>query len=54
VSTVAGQAALVSDVLTKWMPGVAPAEAQNAAVLFENPSNPGNPKVQEILKHIGW
>jgi hypothetical protein len=52
VSTLAGQAALVADVYTKWVVGTAPQAAQNAAVLFENSNNPGNPQVQAILHHL--
>jgi hypothetical protein len=52
VTSPAGQAALVADVYRKWVAGAAPAAAQNAAVLFENASNPGDPRVQAILKHL--
>jgi hypothetical protein len=51
VSTSAGQAALVADVYQRWM-GATPQAAQDAAVLFQNAQNPGNPQVQAILKHL--
>jgi len=49
ISTTAGQAALVADVYQKWMVGAAPRAAQEAAVVFENADNPGDPQVQSIL-----
>ena len=52
VATPAGQAALVSDVYQKWVLGAAPQAAQNAAVLFANAKNPGDPQVQAILRHL--
>jgi hypothetical protein len=52
VTTPAGQAALVADVYRKWMVGASPGAAQNAAVLFQNAKNPGDPRVQAILKHL--
>lgn len=52
VSSAAGQAALVADVYQKWVVGTSPQAAQNAAVLFENVNNPGDPRVQAILKHL--
>jgi hypothetical protein len=52
VSTTAGQAALVSDVYQKWIVGAAPNEAQDAAVLYQNASDPGNPQVQAILARL--
>jgi hypothetical protein len=52
VSSTAGQAALVADVYQKWVVGTSPQAAQNAAVLFENVNNPGDPRVQAILKHL--
>jgi hypothetical protein len=52
VSSAAGAAALVSDVYQKWVVGASPTAAHNAAVLFENSSNPGDPQVQAILKHL--
>ena len=52
VTTPAGQAALVADVYQKWVVGAAPQAAQDAAVLFANAKNPGDPRVQAILKHL--
>jgi hypothetical protein len=52
VTSPAGQAALVADVYQKWMVGAPPKAAQDAAVLFVNADNPGNPQVQAILKHV--
>jgi hypothetical protein len=48
----AGQAALVADIYQKWIVGASPQVAQDAAVLFQNASNPGNPQVQVILRHL--
>lgn len=52
VTSPLGEAALVADVYRKWMVGAAPAAAQDAAVLFANATNPGDPRVQAILRHI--
>lgn len=52
VTNPAGQAALVADVYQKWVVGAAPAAAQAAAVLFENANNPGDQRVQAILKQL--
>jgi hypothetical protein len=52
VTSPAGQGALVADVYQKWVVGAAPQAAQNAAVLFENATNPGDPQVQAILKQL--
>jgi hypothetical protein len=52
VTSPAGQAALVADVYQKWVVGAAPETAQDAVVLFENAKNPGDPRVQAILKHL--
>jgi hypothetical protein len=52
VSSPAGQAALVADVYQKWVVGASPGAAQDAAVLFENAQNPGDPEVQTILKRL--
>jgi len=51
VTSPAGQAALVADIYQKWVVGAAPEAAQDAVVLFENANNPGDPRVQAILKH---
>ena len=52
VTSQEGQAALVADVYQRWMPGATPVAAQNASVLFQNASNPGDPQVQAILKTL--
>jgi hypothetical protein len=52
ITTSAGQAALVADVYRKWVVGAPPAAAQDAAVLFQNAKNPGDPGVQAILKRL--
>jgi len=48
----AGQGALVADVYQRWIVGAPPGAAQDAAVLFENFNNPGDPQVQAILKQL--
>jgi hypothetical protein len=52
VTSPAGQAALVADTYKRWVVGAAPNEARDAAVLFEEAMNPGDPRVQAILKHL--
>jgi hypothetical protein len=52
VSTMAGQAALVTDVFRKWVVGADPQTARDAAVLFEHANDPGNPGVQSILRRL--
>lgn len=52
VSGPAGQGALVADVYQKWIVGATPKQAQDAAILYENANNPGNPQVQDILRHL--
>jgi hypothetical protein len=52
VTSPAGQAALVADVYRKWVVGASATVAQDAAVLFANAKNPGDPRVQLILKHL--
>ena len=47
-----GQTQLVADVYQKWIVGATPTAAQNAAVLFQNSTNPGDPTVQAILKGL--
>ena len=47
-----GQAALVADVYRQWMVGATAVAVQDASVLFENASNPGDPQVQAILKTL--
>lgn len=50
--TAHGQAALVRDVYRKWVVGAPAVAAQDAAVLFQNAKNPGDPRVQYILSHL--
>jgi hypothetical protein len=52
VTSAAGQASLVADVYQKWLVGAPPQAAQDAAVLFTNANNPGDPRVQSILKQL--
>jgi hypothetical protein len=52
VTTQAGLSALVANIYQEWVVGTSPATAQDAAVLFENADNPGNPEVQAILKSL--
>jgi hypothetical protein len=47
-----GQAALVSDVFQQWMGGTPSTMANEAGVLFQNATNPGDPKVQAILASL--
>ena len=52
VSTTAGQAALVSDVFSRWMVGAPAQFATEAGVLYQNSDNPGDPRVQSILNTL--
>jgi hypothetical protein len=52
VSSLAGQAALVSDVFQQWMVGTPGQVATEAGVLFQNADNPGDPRVQAILNSL--
>jgi hypothetical protein len=52
VASPTGQAALVGDVYQKWVVGSAPSAARDAAVLFANADDPGNPQVQAILRRL--
>jgi hypothetical protein len=52
VTSSAGQAALVSDVYRKWMVGAPAAASRDAAVLYRNATNPGDPQVRTILRHL--
>jgi hypothetical protein len=49
ITSLAGQSYLVADVFQKWVVGAPPSAAQDAAVLFQNANNPGDPRVQAIL-----
>jgi hypothetical protein len=51
-TTKAGQAYLVADVFRKWMVGARPSAAHDAAVLFQNALNPGDPQVRAILRSL--
>jgi hypothetical protein len=52
VTSPEGQAALVADVYRQWMPGATSAAAHDAGVLSENAGDPGDPRVQAILKAL--
>jgi hypothetical protein len=53
VSGTRGQMELVSDIYRKWIVGASAGAAHDAAVLFANADNPGNPQVQMILRKLG-
>ena len=48
-----GQMELVADIYRKWIVGASGRAAHEAAVLFANADNPGNPQVQAILRTLG-
>jgi hypothetical protein len=48
-----GQRELVADIYKKWIVGASAGAANDAAVLFANADNPGNPQVQAILRQLG-
>jgi hypothetical protein len=50
--TAHGQAALIRDVYRAWVVGAPAVAAKDAAVLFQNAKNPGDPQVQYILNHL--
>ena len=52
ITTAAGLGYLVADVFQKWVVGAPPSAAQNAAVLFQNAKNPGDPRVRAILRSL--
>ena len=52
VTSTAGQGALVADIYRRWIVGASPTAVQDAAILFENANNPGDPQVQAILKQL--
>jgi hypothetical protein len=52
VSGTAGEAALVTDVFQQWMGGTPTRIAQQAGVLYDNASNPGDAQVQAILSSL--
>lgn len=51
VTSTSGQAALVADIYQQWVVGASSVAAQDAGVLFENSSDPGNSQVQAILSN---
>jgi hypothetical protein len=52
ITSAAGLANLVADVFQKWVVGARPSTAQNAAILFQNAKNPGDPRVRAILRSL--
>jgi hypothetical protein len=52
ITSAAGLGYLVADVFQKWVVGAPPSAAQNAAVLFQNAKNPGDPRVRAILRSL--
>jgi hypothetical protein len=52
ITTAAGLGYLVADVFQKWVVGAPPSAAQNAAVLFQNAKDPGDPRVRAILRAL--
>ena len=52
ISGAAGMGYLVADVFQKWVVGAPPSAAQDAAVLFQNAKNPGDPQVRTILRQL--
>jgi hypothetical protein len=52
ITSAAGLGYLVADVFQKWVVGAPPRAAQNAAVLFQNAKNPGDPRVRAILRSL--
>ena len=52
VASPAGEAALTADVYQKWMVGATSVAARDVSVLFENAGDPGDPRVQAILKTL--
>jgi hypothetical protein len=52
ISGAAGMGYLVADVFQKWVVGAPPSAAQDAAVLFQNAKNPGDPRVRTILRQL--
>jgi len=52
VQSAAGLGYLVADVFQKWVVGAKPSAAQDAAILFQNAKNPGDPRVRAILRSL--
>lgn len=53
VTSPGGDAALVADTYRKWAVGASATQVRDAAVLFEDADNPGDPQVQRILAALG-
>jgi hypothetical protein len=54
ITSRAGQGYLIADVFEKWMVGAPPSAARNAAILFQNAHNPGDPRVRAILRSLNY
>ena len=52
IRSAAGLGHLVADVFQRWVVGAPPRAAQDAAVLFQNANNPGDPSVRAILRSL--
>jgi hypothetical protein len=52
ITSRSGRMELVSDIYRKWLVGATTAAARDAAVLFGNADNPGNGRVQAILRQL--
>ena len=52
ITSPAGQGYLVADVFRKWVVGARPSAANDAAVLFQHPNDPGDPQVVAILNSL--
>jgi len=52
VTSATGLAALVTDVYRQWVVGAAAQTAQDAGVLFADAGDPGNARVQQILRGL--
>lgn len=52
MTTAAGRAALVADVYRRWIVGATAGAIHDVTVLFDNANDPGNPRVQAILRHL--
>lgn len=52
VTSDAGRAALVADIYRKWVVGASAKDTQDVEILFRNADNPGERRVQAILRHL--
>jgi hypothetical protein len=52
VTSADGQAALAADIYRKWVVGASAKETQDVEILFKNAGNPGDDRVQAILRHL--